>query len=98
MISLWFWNKFAVRPLHLLGSFGLGFMGLGFICAIWSVILFVSGYKMSDNIMPPLLTLLFAIIGLMMFIFGMICDILVKTYYGVGIDKSYNIKEIVESE
>ena len=48
--------------------------------------------------MPPLLTLLFAIIGLMMFIFGMICDILVKTYYGVGIDKSYNIKEIVESE
>ena len=98
MISLWFWNKFAVRPLHLLGSFGLGFMGLGFICAIWSVILFVSGYKMSDNVMPPLLTLLFAIIGLMMFIFGMICDILVKTYYGVGIDKSYNIKEIVESE
>lgn len=97
MISLWFWNKFAVRPLHLLGSFGLGFLGLGFICAVWSVALFLAGYKMSNNLMPPILTVFFIIIGVMMFMLGMICDILSKTYYGVGIDKSYSIKEVIEN-
>lgn len=97
MISLWFWNKFAVRPLHLLGGFGLGFLALGFACAIWSFILFVLGYKMSNNVMPPLLTVFFIIMGLMMFIFGMICDMLSKTYYGVGVDKPYSIKKILDN-
>ena len=41
MISVWFWNKFASRPLHLLGGAGLGFIGLGFICGIWSIVYFI---------------------------------------------------------
>ena len=95
MISLWFWNKYSVRPLHILGGAGICFIGLGFICAVWSIVIFFAGAKMSNNIMPPLLTILFAIIGLMMFIFGLISDMLSKTYYGVGVDKPYSIKEIV---
>lgn len=96
MISLWFWNKYAVRPLHILGGSGMGFLFLGFVCGIWSIVLFASGYKMSDNIMPPLLTVLFVIIGLMMFILGMMTDIMSKTYYGIGMDHPYSIKEIVD--
>lgn len=96
MVSVWFWNKFASRPLHLLGGAGLGFIGLGFICAIWSVVLFLKGYKMSNNIFPPLFTIFFVIIGVLLFVFGLMSEIMMKTYYGVHVDMPYCVKSIEE--
>lgn len=98
MISLWFWSKYAVRPLHILGAGGMVSIFLGVVCAIWSIVLFALGYKMSNNIMPPLLTVFFIIVGLLMFIFGVMSDMMSKTYYGSGIDKSYSIKETIENK
>lgn len=98
MISLWFWSKYAVRPLHILGAGGMVSIFLGVVCAIWSIVLFALGYKMSNNIMPPLLTVFFIIVGLLMFIFGLMSDMMSKTYYGSGIDKSYSIKGTIENK
>lgn len=93
MISVWFWNKYATRPLHLLGGLGILFMLLGGGCGIWSVSLFCMGYKMSRNIIPPILTVFFMIMGVLMFVFGLMSEILIKIYFGVHVDKSYSIKE-----
>ncbi len=98
MISVWFWNKFSTRPLHLLGGIGMIFEVLGLVCSIWSIVLFVSGAKMSNNIFPPLLTIFFVIIGLIMIIFGLMSEILIKTYYGAHVDTPYSIKSIEEIE
>ena len=94
MISVWFWNKFASRPLHLLGGAGLAFIGLGIICGVWSLALFFSGRKMSNNIFPPLLTVFFVIIGVLLFVFGLMSEIMMKTYYGTHVDSPYSIKAI----
>lgn len=96
MISVWFWNKYATRPLHILGGFGILSLILGFGCGIWSVALFALGYKMSNNIIPPILTVFFIIIGLLMFILGLMSEIMIKTYYGVHVDMPYSIKEEIE--
>lgn len=98
MISVWFWNKYASRPLHLLGGMGIVFIILGAGCGIWSVVLFCEGYKMSDNIIPPILTVFFMIMGVLMFVFGLMAEILMKIYFGVHVDKSYSIKEIIENK
>lgn len=98
MISVWFWNKYATRPLHLLGGLGLLFLAIGCGCGIWSIILFCSGYKMSRNIMPPMLTVLFLILGILMFTFGLMSEILIKIYYGVHVDTSYSICETWEKK
>ena len=98
MISLWFWSKYSVRPLHILGAAGMVSLFLGFVCAVWSIVLFAMGRKMSANIMPPLLTVFFIIVGLLMFIFGLMSDMMSKTYYGSGIEKSYSIKETIENK
>lgn len=98
MISVWFWNRFASRPLHLLGGAGLGFIALGFICGIWSVVLFLSGRKMSNNIFPPLLTIFFVIIGVLLFVFGLMSEIMMKMYYGSNIDTPYSIKEVTNNK
>ncbi len=98
MIALWFWGKFSSRPLHIFGGTGIAFLFFGFLCAVWSFVLFISGAKMSNNIMPPLLTIFFCVIGLLMFVFGLMSDIMLKTYHGLGIDSTYSIKEIVENK
>lgn len=97
MISVWFWNKYATRPLHLLGGMGMLCLGAGGGCGIWSVALFLMGRKMSNNIFPPLLTIFFVTIGMLLFVFGLMSEILIKIYFGVHIDKSYSIKEVVEN-
>jgi glycosyltransferase involved in cell wall biosynthesis len=96
MISVWFWNKYATRPLHLLGGLGILFLALGGGCGIWSIAIFLAGAKMSRNIMPPILTVFFVIIGILMFIFGLMSEILMKIYYGVHVDTSYSIRETWE--
>ncbi len=98
MISVWFWNRYASRPLHLLGGLGIffGLVGLGF--GIWSIILFAYGHDMSNNIMPPILTFFFGIIGVLMFVFGLMSEVLVKIYFGTHVDMPYNIKYIVENK
>lgn len=98
MIALWFWGKFSSRPLHIFGATGIAFLFIGFLCGLWSLGLFLSGAKMSNNIMPPLLTIFFMVIGLMMFVFGLMSDIMLKTYHGLGIDSTYNIKEVVDNQ
>ena len=98
MISVWFWNKYATRPLHLLGGMGMVCLGVGGGCGIWSIALFVMGRKMSNNIFPPLLTVFFIMIGMLLFVFGLMSEILIKIYFGVHVDKSYSIKEIFENK
>lgn len=98
MISVWFWNKYATRPLHILGGFGILSLVIGFSCGIWSIVLFVLGYKMSNNIIPPILTVFFIIIGLLMFILGLMSEIMIKTYYGVHVDVPYSVKSIIVNE
>jgi len=98
MISVWFWNKYSTRPLHILGTMGMLCLATGGGCGIWSVVLFLMGKKMSNNIMPPILTVFFVIMGMLMFVFGLMSEILIKTYYGVHVDVPYSIKEVVDSE
>lgn len=98
MISVWFWNKYASRPLHILGGLGILFIMIGGGCGIWSVVLFAMGRKMSRNIVPPILTVFFMIMGVLMFVFGLMSEILMKIYYGVQVDQSYSIKDIIENE
>ena len=44
-----------------------------------------------------MLTIFFVVIGLLMFIFGLMSDMMSKTYYGIGIDSSYSIKEVIDN-
>lgn len=96
MISLWFWSKFASRPLHLFGTTGLVLLMLGGVSGVISVVIFIVNGEVG-NTEWPLLTALLLITGIQFFVFGLIADIVSKTYRETTNDKSYNIREVFDS-
>lgn len=97
MLSVCFWNKYATRPLHLLGGGGLIFFIIGLVCGIWSIVLFLLGYEMKRNLFPPLMTVFFITVGLLLIVFGLMSEILIKIYFGANIDAPYDVKEVREN-
>lgn len=97
MISVWFWNKYAVRPLHLLGGFGLVSLGLGFVFGIWTILLAFQGMDLSNS-MQPYMSLFFIGLGFLFLMIGLIADMMTKIYYGLKIETPYNIRYVLDSE
>ncbi len=95
MISVWFWNKFAVRPLHLLGGLGLILIFGGVIFGTATLVYFLKGGNMSNTALP-LVTMFLTFSGIQLFVFGLVADILMKSYFETTRDSSYSILEILE--
>jgi glycosyltransferase involved in cell wall biosynthesis len=92
MLSIWFWNKYAVRPLHLLGGIGLLLIFMSFCTGAKTLYDFIDGQKMSRTAMPLLTAFLF-LSGVQLFISGLVADSLMKSYHESTGQKPYNIKE-----
>ena len=90
MTSVWFWNRYAVRPLHLLGGIGILFMLFGMGAGIGAVIEVVNGKAVNDSGWA-LLTIFLFLSGLQLFVAGLLSDIAIKTYFGTTRDVSYSI-------
>ena len=96
MVMIWYWNRYATRPFHFLGSIGLLLFFISFISAIVSLWEFFGGQDMSETFWP-MFTLLTFLIGLQFLILGFISDMLMRTYYGQPGQTAYTIKERIEN-
>ena len=92
MVSVWFWNKYAVRPLHLLGGIGLVFIMASLVAGIMTLVDFANGQGMSETAWP-LLTIFLFLAGIQFFISGLMADILLKSYFENTKDTAYTVKE-----
>jgi len=95
MISIWFWRKYANRPLHLFGGSGIFLSFIGFLILAWMVVEKIMGGSIADKIWP-LIGVFFIMIGIQLFIFGLLADILIKNYFKSQNRMNYSIKEITE--
>jgi len=97
MVSIWFWRKYANRPLHLFGGSGIVLSFAGFLILIWMAVMkLFFQTSLSDKIWP-LMGIFLVLIGIQLFIFGLLADILIKNYYKSQGHMNYSIKEIIES-
>jgi len=96
IISVWFWSKYAVRPLHLLGGGGIVLIGIGILFSFYTVYLFYKGQNLSDT-MEPLMAIFFLFIGIQFFISGLMADMLSKMYYEKTKDVPYSIEKVTEN-
>ena len=94
MLFIWFWRKYSYRAIHLFGGTGLllGFSGSGIL--IWMFIdKIFYGASLSERIWPLVGTLLI-LVGVQLFIFGILIDVVVKTYYQSRGRMNYSIRRV----
>ena len=97
MLSIWFWHRYSVRPLHLLGGIGIVMLVLAAISGILTVVNYIGGQSLTDDF-QAFLTLAFVFAGLFLFVCGLLSDVLTKIYYGSKFDVPYSVKEVVEND
>ena len=98
MMSVWFWKKYADRPLHLFGSVGVILIIISILSGL------VAGYQkiflgidLSDTILTDL-SLFGFLISIQFLVFGLLADIISKSYFASTNDKTYDISEIIENK
>lgn len=98
MVSVWFWKKYANRPLHLFGTVGV------FLVTISAGALSVALYDKINyhidlsNTAWTMFAMFGFFIGIQMIISGLLADIMSKNYYGSTRDKVYLIREELNNE
>ncbi|MBU0707878.1 glycosyltransferase [Patescibacteria group bacterium] len=95
MISVWFWRKYSTRPLHLFGGMGIIMGSIGLILGLYLSIARALHAVSLQNSIWPLVSVFLIIVGIQLFISGLLADIAVKTYYNKK-RTTYSIKEIVD--
>jgi len=97
MISIWFWRKYSNRSLHLFGGTGIFLSLIGGLILVWMAIdKLVFQASISEKIWP-LVGVLLIVVGIQLFVSGILSDILVKNYYKSMDRMNYSIKEVIES-
>lgn len=93
MISVWFWDKYAVRPLHLLGSVAF----IMFFCAILTTIVgltfYINDIALFSKVLP-IVSVFFYLTSIQFIMFGLLGDMLSKSYFNSSKEQSYNIERI----
>lgn len=95
MFAVWFWHKWALRPLHLFGSMGLGLVLLSGLAGILAIYKKFLGQDLSNSALT-MLSMFGFFIGIVLFVFGLISDMLSKIYFGSTKDRSYDIREVID--
>ncbi|MBT4277347.1 glycosyltransferase family 2 protein [Candidatus Falkowbacteria bacterium] len=96
MINLWFWKKYSSRPLHFFGGLGILFMLISFSSGAYAFYLKIfQKIDLSDTALTLFSVFLF-LSGIQLLIFGILSDILIKSYYQKSKEEPYLIKEIID--
>lgn len=91
-----FWSRFSMTPIHFMGSMGFIFMLFGFAIGIYRVIMkYVYGVPVLPRMAQLLLAVGLVLFGFLLFIFGIMGEILIKIYYEEK--KPYVIDEMLDS-
>ncbi len=96
MVAVAFWQKYAARPLHLFGGIGVLMMLVSGIAGLDAVYKKIFANQDLSNSAMTSLSMFGFFIGIMFFVFGLISDILVRTYFQSTADRWYDVKETIE--
>jgi len=96
MLAVWFWRKYSHRPVHLFGGVGFLLSVLGSGILVWMFIDKVFfGASLAERIWP-MIGIFLLLAGIQLFIFGLMTDMLVRSFYRSHGTMNYNIKTVIE--
>lgn len=97
LLTVKFFLGYATRPLHMFGALGFGSGGLGALLLGW-----LSYERLAQDVPMggrPLLLLavMLVLIGLQFLCFGLLAEVLVRTYHESQNKKTYAVREVIRS-
>ena len=97
LLTVWFMRKFLTRPMHVFGLFGLGSLFLGLGIGLYLTFIKIA---FAATINRPLLTLGVVLFlgGVQLFSFGLLAELLMRTYHESQGRPIYRVREVVEFE
>lgn len=98
LFTIYFMKRFLTRPMHVFGLFGLSAMILG--VAIGAYLTFLKlglGESIGDRPLLILSVVLF-ITGVQLFSFGLLAELLMRTYHESQNRPIYRVREVVEAK
>ena len=86
-------KKYLRKPMHLFGNLGFVIFGLGILINLYLLILKIFGQDIWGR---PILILgvLLILAGFQLIIFGIVSELLMRTYFESQQKKTYNIRKI----
>jgi len=98
LLTVWFMRKFLTKPMHVFGLFGLGAVTLGTLLGLYlTFIKIVMGASIGDRPLLILAVVLF-LSGLQLLCFGLLAELLMRTYHESQGRPIYRIREVVSAE
>lgn len=96
MVSIWFWRKYSHRPIHLFGGSGIVLSVAGAGILAWMLVeKLVFGASIAER-MWPLVGIFFVLVGVQLFVFGLLADIVIRNYYHSRGRMNYSVRETRE--
>jgi len=96
MMSIWFWRKYSYRPLHLFGGGGVFLFTTGVGILVWMLVEKIVFHASLAERIWPLVGIFFVLIGVQLFISGLLADMVVRNYYQGRSRMNYTIREVRE--
>jgi glycosyltransferase involved in cell wall biosynthesis len=92
LVVVIFMNRYMNRPMHFFGAWGFWMLVLGVLGGAFLVILRILGMSAPVESFPILVALLI-LVGVQLILFGVIAEVLMRTYYESQNKRPYIIKE-----
>lgn len=90
-----FWNRFSTRPLHLMGSLGVLFMGVGLLLGLHAVFIkYVYSASLVSRTPRLILITLLTLFGLQLVLFGFLAEMVTKLHYRD--EPAYRVERTIE--
>lgn len=96
MLAVWFWRKYSYRPVHLFGGAGFLLSILGSVILFWMFVEKVFFDASLSERIWPMIGIFFLLAGIQLFIFGLMSDMIVRSYYRNQGTMNYAIKSVTE--
>ncbi len=98
LATIFFMKKFLTRPMHVFGLFGLLSMLIGLGLGIYlSILKLVLGMAIGDRPLLILAVVLF-LTGVQLFSFGLLAELLMRTYHESQNRPIYRVREVVGAD
>lgn len=98
LMTVFFLKKFVTRPMHVFGLFGLFSMFIGTALGLYLTVLKLGFGEHIGN--RPLLTLavLLLVTGVQLFCFGILTELMMRTYHESQNRPIYRVRQVVDSK